>query len=431
MINRTIPPDIRLTEHIDFPTPQPIVLSNSSKLLIVNEGDVDVCRIDLIFDAGSRYQKQKLEASASISMLPEGTKIRTSQQISEYFDFWGSFINIGVDKDFARITAYSLTKHLQQTLEMLEEIVKQPTFPASELEVWCRRGKQSLTVEMDKTSTLARMEFFKSIYGLEHPYGAFALPTDYDAIQTNKLQDFYSTFLGSSGATIVLSGKISESHIKLVEKYFGNYSWGRSGNREIFEISSEGRSGGNFFVSKPEAVQSAIRVGRELFKRSHPDYPDMMVLNTILGGYFGSRLMKNIREEKGYTYGIGSYVIAFRDSGAFAISTEVGSQYTSQTLDEIAKEIKKLRQELVSNEELSLVRSYLMGEALRSFNGPFATADNIIGLLNFNQLDYNFYNKLFHSIKTITPQRIIELANKWLDDDTLVKCVAGSVNPFS
>jgi predicted Zn-dependent peptidase len=430
MLNRNIAPATQLTESINIPQAKLTTLTNGSKLLLINEGDVDVCRIDIIFDAGSRYQKNKVEATATLSLLVEGTSKYSSQQISEHFDFYGSFINISADRDFAKVTAYSLNKHLPKTLEMLEEIVKGPSYPELELKVWSRRGKHNLTVELDKASTLSRMEFFKNVFGIDHPYGTFAMPNDYDKIEKENLKSFHSSRLGSANAKIVLSGKINDEHIKLIEKHFGNSPWGATSLNEINGIDMNTPLSGQYFVSKPNAVQSAIKVGRELFKKSHPDYPEMAIVNTILGGYFGSRLMKNIREDKGYTYGIGSYIGNFRDSGFLAISTEVGTQYTQQTLVEIKLEIERLKKELVTDNELSLVRSYLMGDALRSFNGPFAVSDNIIGLLNFNDLNYEFFQNIIHSIKSITPKRIMELSNKWLDSDTFVECVAGSENPF-
>jgi predicted Zn-dependent peptidase len=430
MLNRTIAPETKLTESINIPKAQQISLSNGTSLLSINEGDVDVCRIDIIFDAGSRYQNQKLQASASLSMLTEGTTKFSSQQISEHFDYLGSFVSAGADKDFARLTAYTLNRNLDKTLEMLEEILKNPSYPQAELDIWSKRGNQNLTVEMEKTSTLSRIEFFKTIYGEDHPYGTYALPHDFEALNQTDLHKFHSMNLGSLNAKIVLSGKITDKQISLVNKHVGSESWGNNSPRNIEEISSIKTINSQKFILKPDAVQSAIKVGRELFTRTHPDFCDMTVLNTILGGYFGSRLMKNIREDKGFTYGIGSYIVSLRDSGYLIISTEVGADYTKQTLKEIMNEIDRLKVEPISIDELSLVRSYLMGDVLRSFNGPFAVADNTIGLLNFNNLDYSFYDRFIHSIKTITPERIIELANKWLDKNSLVECVAGSNNPF-
>jgi zinc protease len=430
MLNRTIAPAIKLTESINIPKARVINLANGTTLLVVNDGDVDVCRIDIIFDGGSRYQDQKLQANAALSLMTEGTSKHNSQQISEHFDFFGSFISTNADKDFARVTAYSLNRHLEKTLEMLEEIVKEPSYPRSELEIWSKRGKQNLTVEMEKTSSLSRIEFFKTIYSNNHPYGVFAQPNDYDSINEQGLSKFHAANLGSVGTKIVVSGKVTENHISLISKHFGDKSWGNTTKKQIETLSPVNINAKQCFVNKPDAVQSSIKVGRELFTRTHPDFTDMTIVNTILGGYFGSRLMKNIREEKGYTYGIGSYIVSLRDSGYLVISTDVGNDFTKQTLAEIRKEIHLLKQEPVSENELSLVRSYLMGDVLRSFNGPFSTADNIIGLLNLNELDYTFYDRFINSIKTITPERIMELSNKWLKSEMLVECVSGSENPF-
>lgn len=430
MINRKIAPKISLTESIKIPQPQFINFPNSTKLLVINEGDVDVCRLDLIFNAGSRYQNSKLEATATLSLMPEGTVKHSSQQISEHFDFFGSFISIGADRDFAKVTVYSLNKYLSQTLEMLEEIVKEPTFPQEELEIWSKKGKYNLTVELDKTSTLSRMEFFRRLFGSEHAYGTFAMPNDYDSIKRESLANFHSQRISSSDAIIVLAGKTDDNHIKLIEKHIGNTNWGNQNVSTSDVLPKALNSTGKYFVHKPNALQSAIRVGREMFPRTHPDFTDMVVINTILGGYFGSRLMKNIREDKGYTYGIGSTLAPLRDSGFFAISTEVGAEFTKQTLNEIKSEVEKLKTEPISSSELQTVKNYMMGDILRSFNGPFSISDNIIGLLNFNNLEYEYFNKQIDSVKNITPERIIELSKMWLDQNLMVECVAGIEDPF-
>ena len=429
MLNRAQQPPIKIAEHINIPQPAFVNLKNGSKLLVINEGDVDVCRIDILFNAGSRYQTQKLEAVAATSLMPEGTKKYTSQQISEYFDFWGSFINVNADKDFARVTAYALTKHISQTLDRLEHIINKPTYPTDEVRVWANRGKQNLTVQLEKTSTLARMELFKNIYGENHPYGMFAMPTDYDRISRENLASFHASNFGSEGAIIILSGKISDTHINEVVKYLGTAKWG-NGKLGANAIEDSKPNLGKQFVKKDKAVQSAIRIGCEVCHRSHPDFTDLSVANTLLGGYFGSRLMKNIREDKGYTYGIGSYMVSLRDSTLFAISTEVGANFTKNALHEIWKEIERLKKEPVPLAELNKIRSHLTGEVLRSFNGPFATADSIIGLLSYNNLDYSFHDRLMRSIKHINPERIMELANKWFNQDTMVECVVGPENPF-
>ena len=429
-VNRKQAPPIHLAKEIRFPIAEQVTLTNGIKLLNINEGDVDVCRMDIIFNAGSRYQQKKLQATGSLSLITEGTSKHTSQQISEHFDYLGSFVNTSTDKDFARITASSLNRFFPQTLQMLEEILKNPEYPRKEVDIWGERNKQQLTVEMEKTSTLARIAFFGNVFGKNHPYGMFAIPSDYDAISHEYLKSFHSSQIGSANTTIVLSGKVTPWHTDIISNYLGSAAWGGTSRNTHENIESGKSLLGQHFVEKPNAIQSAIRVGGKLFPRSHPDYPEMTVINTILGGYFGSRLMKNIREDKGYTYGVGSYVGTFRDSGFFIIATDVGTDYTEKTLEEIRNEMERLRKEPVSKEEIVHVQRYLSGDILRSFNGPFAIADNIISLLNFNNLDYDFYQRVLDAIRNITPERIMELSNKWLSPEKMVECVAGSKSPF-
>ena len=430
MTFRNQPPPLKLQDNFTFPNPQVHTLPNGCKLLVVSQGNDDVCRVDLVFNAGSRYQAQKLVANGTFSLMPEGTSKHTSKQISEHFDYWGSFTGFGADKDYAKATAYSLTKHLDKTLDMMQEIIANPIYPVEELNEWKRRSKQSLAIELEKASTQSRIGFFNALYGENHPYGAFAVPDDYQNIDPDILMNYHKQFIGSGNCTVLLSGRVDHAHIAKVKSLFGNV-WGEASKPNVGMLDKQHAKGQDLFIEKSNALQSSIRVGRKLFTRSHPDYPDFAIVSTILGGYFGSRLMKNIREEKGYTYGIGSYIVTFKDSGALVISTEVGEQFTQQTLHEISNEIKRLQTEPVEQAELLRVQSYLMGEALRSINGPFVIADNVLSFFYFNDLDFDFYNRLVSAIKLITPARIMEIANKWLKVDDLVRCVVSKSNPFN
>ena len=148
------------------------------------------------------------------------------------------------------------------------------------------------------------------------------------------------------------------------------------------------------------------------------------MVNTILGGYFGSRLMANIREEKGYTYGIGSRMVSMNNAGYIYISTEVGTNVCDDAVNEIYKEIDKLRNELVSSEELNLVKNYMMGDFLRSADGPFALADKFKKIM-FYDLSYSYYDEFVKTVKTITPEQIQSLADQYLNPDDLYELVVG------
>ncbi|HOP02960.1 MAG TPA: pitrilysin family protein [Tenuifilaceae bacterium] len=428
-LNRSVPPLVVLPENIKVPHAAEQKLDNGMPIFIVNSGEDPVCRIDVLLNAGSRYQQNNLEATATASLLSEGTTLNNSQQIAEFLDYHGSFIDLSADRDWGKVTLYCLEKYFERSIAMLAELVMQPIFPEKELKIWSERSKQKLTLELDRTSTLARQAFFNQLYGKNHPYGRFATPSDYNLLESNKLLSFHKKHFSFANSTIILSGSVGEMEFGIVNKYFGKEEWGGQ-NEPVYAPIAFNKPGiGLKFVEKKDAVQSAIRIGCRLIKRNHPEYPIMLIVNTILGGYFGSRLMKNIREEKGYTYGINSHIVTLRDDGFFVIGTEVGSQFTQLAIKEIRNEIERLRHEPVGESELQQVKSYMWGEALRSFNGPFAIADNVISLLNFNNLDYGFYDQLFKTIKEAKSENIMNAARKWLNVDEMVCCVAGSVNP--
>lgn len=190
-----------------------------------------------------------------------------------------------------------------------------------------------------------------------------------------------------------------------------------------FEIGKSEFSPSFQFIEKKEAIQSSIRIGSPLISYEHKDFTRLKVMNTIFGGYFGSRLMANIREEKGYTYGIGSVVMAKENMGNLIIYTEVGTDVTQATLDEIRKEIKLMQTEKVGEEELYKVKNYLLGSLLQNTDGVFDQLERYKTLYYFN-LPNNYYSKYIEEVRATTPEEIITLANTYLNDLSFV--VAGS-----
>ena len=428
MLNRKQQPPRHIPDKIIISKAEDLILPNGVRLLSINAGSEDICRLELNFNAGSRYQNKPAVSRATLSMLTEGSKKFTSHQIAEKFDFYGSFCEQSSDRDYGKVSLFSLIKYLNESLNLLEEILKNPVFPERELKTYRIKGKQSLIVELEKVSTLARQDFFKGVFGRNHPYGVFVDPKDYENLQRDDLISFHHQYISSKLCTMVVTGKIDSKVIDEITRVFGSTNWGEQnitlpaiGNYELLNQRK-------FYSLKEDAVQSAIRIGRKLINRKHDDYQGLVVLNTILGGYFGSRLMKNIREDKGYTYGISSSILPLKEHCVFVIGTEVGSEFTIPALNEIYKEIKRLQEEPVSEEELDLVRNYLLGELLRSFDGAFAIADSITSLLEYNDLDYDFFDKTIQTIKTITPTELMNLANSYLRNDDLVECVAGKVS---
>ena len=377
IIDRQKAPAAKLLEFLGNIEPRQIKLSNDIPVYMIDEGPTEVLRIELVFKAGNLYQNQKHIAKATSALLAGGTSSHSAEEISEHFDFYGSYLETISGKDNAYVALYTLNKHLENTLPMLAEIVIDPVFPEQELEVYRANCLQHLSVNQQKVKYLARVHFNEQVFGDKHPYGMRLQAFHLENLQRTYLQEHHRNYYRAEECLMVVSGKIPPGFEMMLEKHFGGFR------------SKGGRTAGSAkvpipfptekvrFIEKNDASQAAIRIGKTTINRLHPDYPALFIANTILGGYFGSRLMHNIREDKGYTYGIGSGLSSLQHGGLFVISSEVGTKVLPAAMKEIYFEIRRLREEIVSQEELTLVKNYLMGSLMRSMDGPFALSERL------------------------------------------------------
>jgi zinc protease len=422
-LNRNAQPAIIPPGNINFSTPEICELSNGIKVYQFNSGTQDVISIELVFTAGSWYQKKPFISMATNQMLREGTRNYTAQKLSETIDFYGAHFENTAERDNAYVTLYSLNKHLGSTLPLLSEIVKSPVFPESEFAILAGKQRQMLEVNRQKVNFLARTHFNSLVFGKDHPYGTFLESGDIDKVNFNDLVEFHKMHYHSGNCFIVVAGRLKPGMMNEIETYFGGSDWSGSTTKRLqFPLTSSVKK--DQFISKEGAMQSAIRIGRQLFSRNHPDFAGMKVLNAILGGYFGSRLMNNLREDKGYTYGIGSSVVPLQEGGYFVISGEVGAEVTKEALSEIKSELNRLCDEKVTDSELSLVRSYLSGEMLRAVDGPFAQAEMYRELIE-DGLDISHFEELINTVNHINTQQLQDLAIRYLNPENLFTLVVG------
>ncbi len=427
MLKREVPPPYKTIERITVQPVNQSSLSNGIDYFYLSAGSQEITRIELIFKAGMFYQPATLIASGTNNLLESGTVSYTANEISEGIDFYGSFLELQVEQDYATVTLYSLNKYLEESMKFVAEIIKCPVFPEREFEIYISNKKQKHAINSQKVNVLARRKFVSLLHGESHPYGVVVKEDDFSRLKTAHLRDFYNKRYNHSNCTIIAAGQLPANLSDLLEKYFGSTPWGQPLQLTGLAVPETNIQGEPYFEYRDDAIQSAIRIGRLLFNRTHSDYFHFQVLNTILGGYFGSRLMNNIREEKGYTYGIGSGITNLVHGGYFYISTEVGAEVTQATLDEIYIELERLRTDLVPAQELETVRNYILGNFLRSVDGPFSLAEKFRSIWEYG-LDYSYFENYFTAVKTVTPQQLREIANKYLQRDTLLECVVGKKN---
>lgn len=402
-------------------------LSNGIDLFTVAAGSQEIVKIEFIFRAGMYQQPASLIASTTNTLLETGTRSFNANALSDGIDFFGSFLELQVEQDFASLTLYSLNKYIDESLKFVEEIIKYPTFPEDEFSIHINNKRQKHAINTQKVSVLARRKFSELLFGPTHPYGVDVTDKDFDRVSLAEVRAFFEKYYSFRNCTIVASGNLPSDLATRLDRFFGRDQWGQVNfHPGPGTIAPQTTSQQKHFIHKEDAIQSAIRIGRVLFNKTHPDYFKFQVLNTILGGYFGSRLMANIREDKGYTYGIGSGVNNLVHSGVFYISTEVGADVAKEAVAEIYKEIRLLREELVDSEELETVRNYILGNFLRSVDGPFALADKFKAIWEFG-LNYDFFDRYFDAVKTVTAQEIRDLANTYLREEDLLECVVGKM----
>ena len=295
------------------------------------------------------------------------------------------------------------------------------------MQTFLDKRKQKFQVELEKVTNIARQEFNEQLFGKSHPYGIKTKIDDYDKVNQEDLINFHNSLYNSGNCKIVLSGKIDNSVIALINDHFGNNDWSNKKNIKSISNSITEQPVMESFIEKKNVTQSAIRLGKIIINKNHPDYHKLNVVNTILGGYFGSRLMKTIREERGYTYGIGSALVTLKNAGFLVILSEVNAEVSRNAITDILVEIKKLREEKVDLDELNLVKNYMLGDLLRSFDGPFEISSSFKNIIELN-LENDFYQKSLQCLKSITPDDILLIANKYLQEDTFIRTIAGKYN---
>ena len=423
-MDRTIQPEIQPLKNFHIQTPVRTTLPNGIPLTVINAGEQEVVRMDVLFSGGRWQQSQKLQALFTNRMLREGTTKYTAATIAEKLDYYGSWLELSSSSEYAYITVYSLNKYLAKTLEVVESMIKEPLFPQKELQTILDTNIQQYLVNTSKVDFLAHRSLLKSLYGEQHPCGKIVMEEDYHTITPEVLREFYERHYHSGNCSIFLSGKVTDDIISRVTDIFGipfgQYQLQMPKSSFPFAAIPEKR----IFTEREDAMQSAVKMGCTTITREHPDYPKLRVLMTLFGGYFGSRLMSNIREDKGYTYGISAGVVFYPDSGLLIVSTETDNEYVEPLIQEVYHEIDRLHLDPVSAEELRIVRNYMLGEMCRSYESPFSLSDAWIFIATSGLKD-DYFARSLQAVNEITAAEIQDLAQRYLCKETLKEVIAG------
>lgn len=424
-LDRTIAPEIRQIEHFSIAEPEHRMLHNGIPLNIIQVGNEDVVRFDLLIKGGQWNQTQPLLAMFTNRMLREGTASFTSSQIAEKLDYYGAWLDLSSSVNYGFVTLYSLGKYFPKTIEILASMVKEPTFPEKELSVVVDVNKQQFMVNAQRVDVMARKRLNRALFGTSHPLGRYAELEDYDRMNSVAIKEFHRRHYHSGNCSIYVSGKVTPEVLHCIEQHFGEAGWGDTSQKvDNLMFTPETETNRRIFVEKKDALQSSVKLGGFTIGQQHPDYLKLRVLTTLFGGYFGSRLMSNIREDKGYTYGIGAGLINYPGTGVLGISTETANEYVEPLIAEIYKEMDILCSERVSTKELDMVRNYMLGDMCRSYESAFSLSDAWI-FIETSGLKNDFFERTLTTIREVTPEDLQTLAQTYFCKENLIAVVAG------
>lgn len=417
-------PEIRPINPGDIIKPKQFTLDNGIEVYCINAGTEDIVSFTFSFCAGGLMSDKPLKASTTCYMINEGTLFMSAKQLKETIDYYGILVNTTCTNDSSMLNVVSLNKYVERAITLAEEMMFTPAFNNTELAIHLDKRRNEFAIDQKTVSYLAKTYCNNALFGDCHPYGFRAQLSDFDNITSEELQKFHKQFYTCDNMYIIVAGKITSEILAYLNKTIGQVKTVGVNNRNLPTIAF-GERQKRLHIPQKEALQNGIRISCRSINLTNPDFLGLQVVVAILGGFFGSRLMQNLREDKGYTYGIGAGIISLNNCGLISIATEVNRDVCNAAIEEIFKEIVRLSNEPVGDEELTIVKNYIMGNMVRSLDGPFALASYYRTFID-NNLEFDTYYRMKEIVKTISSEEIIRLSQLYLQPDNFTVVTAGA-----
>ncbi len=418
MLNRKNAPHIH--DAVDFSltlhSPQHFKLDNGVPVYAINAGTQDVVSLELVFYAGNWYEDQNVIAASANFLIKNGTSKKTAYEINEDVEFYGAHFNRACYNETASISLHCLSRHLDDLLPLITEVITDAVYPQEEIDIYRQNQKQRLKVNLKKCDFVANRLIDEYLFGINHPYGKYSNEADYDKITREQLIAFYQRYYLNGKLVVFAGGRLPANFEYLLNQALGHLPFNKQEQPLVSHPITPVAQKKFKIINDNESVQGAIRIARPFPNRHHPHFVPVQVLNNIFGGFFGSRLMSNIREDKGYTYGIHSYLQNHLQQCAWMISTEAGRDVCEATIREVYNEMQILRNEVVDEEELNLVRNYMLGTILGDLDGPFQLISRWKNYI-LNGIDESYFYNTIQIIKTVKAEELNELAKTYLNPD--------------
>lgn len=436
--DRNVPPVNGVFQPGKIPSLNCRVLDNGLQLLYLHTPVEGLVRIDLIVRAGSAFQPYPLVAQLSNLLLKEGCrevydskgrllcKAMNTAEVADCFDSYGAYVYYSTMMEFVLVSLCTPTKYIRENLTMLYCLHTSPAYPEDELRLNLQMREQQWRIDSEKVNVMASMKMNEVLFGQDHPYGRMLCEEDFHRLSADWLHAFHDRFHTPSNTRVVVTGDVDEQILGFVEELFGTSTSGEKRDEPMLLIPPKPSSQKEWYISKEGASQAAVRLSLPTIGEKHPDFSDISVLNALLGGYFGSRLMMSLREKKGYTYGIYSTHTVYNDFSYIDIETQTAIANVKPLVNGVWEEMTRLSEELVGEEELGRLRNYLYGEYSRMVDGPFTLSDLYVSSLVSGRNMSDGFNRQLEAVRLITPERLRQLAARYLHPENFYKVCVGA-----
>ena len=409
MVDRTLAPAVHELANFVLPAMEVKQLVNGASAHYLANSTQPVLRYEIIFPAGKWYETVPGVSYFTSKLLLEGTRNKTAKQIADILDFYGASLECNQGFDYSTLTLYCLSRHFSTIFPLVSEILNEASFPEKEFQLLKQRTIQNIAVERKKPAYLAMERFSRNVYGENHPYTTGLDPEAIEKIELSDIHKFYSQHFSLAKAKVFACGDLKPEIISQIE----GLTIQKPVFQEASEIKREAKSGQTIEnIPIQGSLQAAIRYGGIFPLINDPDYIKINLLVKTLGGYFGSRLMKNIREDKGFTYGIYASLSPRKHSTLFFIGTEINASKTGETIAEINKELDLLKTNLIPADELQIVKNYITGKLLSESTTVFDQMERHKHLILYN-LPTDYYSNYLATLKNTTSEEIITLAQQY------------------
>lgn len=428
MLSRTEAPEITLNHKIELPPVERLTLTNGINIVTFSRPGHDVNRITVMIPGAEAESPGYPEVPlVTAAMLSEGTRMHTGKSIAETIDYNGSWLKAAANAHFTSITAYSLNSRLEHVIPIITDILSEPAFPDDALHTICERNAAALETSQQEADFHATQQSRLLTMGVTHPLAQAPSPQRTRAITSRKLAEFHRKFYSPGKMTVYVAGNITPHILNLIICHFGNLKETPDSNHtqelNVIPFSPE-ISHGRTDIDRPDSLQSSIRITIPSISRHHPDYVPLRLAVYALGGYFGSRLMLNVREDKGLTYGINAALLGYLDGSFVQIATSCDNKYTNRAINEIHNELQRMATRPCSGTEMQRLKQQSMASLLESFDSPFAIMDCYQSLHTMG-VGTDYMLRRCNAIQTVMPEEIMAMSKKYLNPDNTITVVAG------